>query len=153
MRYKTRFTNNWYQSQVFISCLYSMWLDFRIKEKWFLDGIGFTPRMHILLVCSKWPKTSAVQTQPEPDNPVKPPDDNPIPARTEGPIGRWWVSVLKNRHRRVEWRVRISKTRVTQTWSELQKNPAKSWKNKLDPARSWPDLARSRPDPAISGGI
>ena len=57
MRYKTRFSNNWYQSQVFISCLYSVWLDFRIKEKWFLDDIGFTPRMHILLVCSKCPKT------------------------------------------------------------------------------------------------
>ena len=57
MRYKTRFTNNWYQNQVFISCLYIMWFDFRIKEKWFLDDIRFTPRMHILLVCSKWPKT------------------------------------------------------------------------------------------------
>ena len=38
MRYKTRFYNNWYQSQVFISWLYNMWLDFRIKEKRFLGG-------------------------------------------------------------------------------------------------------------------
>ena len=44
----------------------------------------------------------AVQTRPKPDNPAKPPDDNPIPARTEGPVGRRRVSVLKNRHRRVE---------------------------------------------------
>ena len=87
-----------------------------------------------------------VQIQPKPDNPVKPPDDNSIQAQTEGPVGRRRVSVLKNRHWRVEWQVRISKTRATRTRPKLQKNPAKSWKNKLDPARS-------RPDPAISGGI
>ena len=61
----------------------------------------------------------AVQTRPEPDNPIKPLDDNPIPARTEGPVSRRRVSVLKNRHRRVEWRVRISKTRATRTRPEL----------------------------------
>ena len=48
------------------------------------------------------PRARAVQTRPKPDNPAKPPDDNPIPARTEGPVGRRRVSVLKNRHRRVE---------------------------------------------------
>ena len=30
---KPDLTNNWYQSQVFISWLYSMWLNFRIKVK------------------------------------------------------------------------------------------------------------------------
>ena len=71
-------------------------------------------------------RTRAVQTQPKPDNPAKPPDDNSIPARTEGPVGRRRVSVLKNRHRRVKWRVHISKTRATQTRPELQKNLARS---------------------------
>ena len=71
-------------------------------------------------------RTRAVQTQPKPDNPAKPPDDNPIPARTEGPVSRRRVSVLKNRHRQVEWRVHISKTRATRTWLELQKNLARS---------------------------
>ena len=61
------------------------------------------------------PLTRAVQTRPEPDNPAKPPDDNPILAQTEGPVGRRQVSVLKNRHPRVEWWVRISKTRATRT--------------------------------------
>ena len=32
--------------------------------------------------------TRVVQTRSEPNNPTKPPDDNPIPARTEGPVGR-----------------------------------------------------------------
>ena len=32
--------------------------------------------------------TRVVQTRSEPNNPAKPPDDNPIPARTEGPVGR-----------------------------------------------------------------
>ena len=70
----------------------------------------------------------AVQTRPEPDNPAKPPDDNPIPAQTEGPVGRRRVSVLKNRHRRVEWRVRISKTRATRTdrsYKKIRPNPKK----------------------------
>ena len=71
-------------------------------------------------------RTRAVQTQPKPDNPAKPPDDNPIPARTEGPVSRRRVSVLKNRHRQVEWRVHISKTWATRTWLELQKNLARS---------------------------
>ena len=43
-------------------------------------------------------------SRPEPDNPAKLPDDNPIPARTEGPVGQRRVSVLKNRQWRVEWR-------------------------------------------------
>ena len=71
----------------------------------------------------------AVQTRPEPDNPAKPPDSNPILARTEGPVGRRRVSVLKNRHRRVEWRVRISKTRATQTdrsYKKIRPNPVKT---------------------------
>ena len=74
-------------------------------------------------------KTRAVQTRPKPDNPAKPPDDNPIPARTEGLVGRRRVSVLKNRHRRVEWRVRISKTRATRTdrsYKKIRPNPAKT---------------------------
>ena len=37
-----------------------------------------------------------VQTRLEPDNLAKPPDANPIPARTEGPVGRRRVPVLKN---------------------------------------------------------
>ena len=71
----------------------------------------------------------AVQTRPKPDNPAKSPDDNPIPARTEGPVGRRQVSVLKNRHRWVEWRVRISKTRATRTdrsYKKIRPNPAKT---------------------------
>ena len=91
-------------------------------------------------------KSRAVQTQPKPDNLAKPLDANLIPTRTEGPVGRWWVSVLKNRHRWVEWQVYTYKTRATWTKQELQKNPAKSCKNKLDPTRS-------RLDPAKSSGI
>ena len=71
----------------------------------------------------------AVQTRPEPDNPAKPPDDNPILAQTEGPISRRRVSILKNRHRRVEWRVRISKTRATRTdrsYKKIRPNPTKT---------------------------
>ena len=56
----------------------------------------------------------AVQTRPKPDNLAKPPNDNPILAQTEGPVGRRRVSILKNRHWQVEWRVHISKTRATQ---------------------------------------
>ena len=58
-------------------------------------------------------KSRAIQTQPKPDNLAKPLDANPIPTRTEGPVGRWWVSVLKNRHQWVEWRVYTYKTRAT----------------------------------------
>ena len=58
-------------------------------------------------------KSRAVQTRSEPKNPTKPPDADLILAQTEGPIGRQWVSVLKNRHWRVEWWVCISKTRAT----------------------------------------
>ena len=61
----------------------------------------------------------AVQTWSKPDDPAKPPKDNLILAQTEGPVGRQRVSVLKNWHRRVEWRVRISKTRATRTRPEL----------------------------------
>ena len=71
----------------------------------------------------------AVQTRPEPDDPAKLPKDNSISARTEGPVGRRRVSVLKNRHRQVEWRVRISKTRATRTdrsYKKIRLNPAKT---------------------------
>ena len=80
--------------------------------------------------------TRAIQTRPKPDNPAKPPDDNSIPARTEGPVGRRRVSVLKNRHQRVEWRVRISKTRATRTdrsYKKIRPNPAKT-------SQIWRDL-------------
>ena len=72
----------------------------------------------------------------EPNNLTKSPDDDLIPTRTKGPVGRWQVSVLKNRHQRVEWRVCISKTRATRTRLELQNNPAKSCKT----SQIWPDL-------------
>ena len=64
----------------------------------------------------------------EPNNLTKSPNDDLIPTRTKGPVGQWRVSILKNRHQRVEWRVCISKTRATRTRLELQNNPAKSYK-------------------------
>ena len=89
--------------------------------------------------------TKAVQTRPEPNNSAKPHDGNPILARTEGSVGRWWVSVLKNRHRRVEWQVCFSKTGATQTRPELYKKSGQTCKIKPDPPRFRPDLARSQP--------
>ena len=95
------------------------------------------------------PLTRAVQTRPEPDNPAKPPDDNPIPARTEGPVGRRQVSVLKNRHRRVEWWVRISKTRATRTdrsYKKIRPNPTKTSQIRLYLV----GFSQIRPNPTIS---
>ena len=98
-------------------------------------------RIHVR--CLNWDQRLGLS---KPDQSPKTRPNRPTSTRTEGPVGRWWVSVLKNRHRLVEWWVCISKTWATQTRLELQKYPAKSRKNKPDPARSQPDLARSRPD-------
>ena len=63
----------------------------------------------------------AVQTRSKSDNPAKPPEANPILARTKGPVDRWRVSILKNRHRRDKWRVCFSKTQATRTQLDLYK--------------------------------
>ena len=69
----------------------------------------------------------------------------PDSGLTEGSIGRRRVSVLKNRHRRVEWQVCFSKTGATQTRPELYKKSGQTCKIKPDPPRFRPDLARSQP--------
>ena len=66
--------------------------------------------------------------------------NRPTPTRTEGPIGRRWVSVFKNQHRQVEWRVCFSKTQATQTRPKPYKKSGQICKNKPDPMRSQPNL-------------
>ena len=95
----------------------------------------------------------AIQTRPEPDNPIKPFDDNPIP----GPNRRSYQSVTGFHSQKPTPTGQVVGSHLQNPCNPNPtgaiKNPAKSWKNKLDPVRSRPDLARSRPDPAISGGI
>ena len=119
-----------------------------------LNEVSMLPNLIVsyyisMIIVSTWKLyiIKVVQTWPKPDNLAKPPDADPILAQTEGLLGRRRVSILKNQHQRVEWRVCISKTR------ETQKYLAKSYKNKPDPAISRLNLARSQPDPARSVGI
>ena len=97
--------------------------------------------------------TRFVRTQPKPGNLVKPPDTNPILVRTEGPVSQQRVSVFKNQHLRVKWRVCFSKTQATWTRLESYKKSGQIYKNKPNPARSRLDLVRSRRDPVRFGGI
>ena len=95
----------------------------------------------------------AVQTWPELDNLAKPPDADPILARTKGPVDRWRVPVLKNWHGESSGRFASPKLEQPELNRSCTKNLAKSWKIKLDPMRSWPYLVRSQPNPTRSSGI
>ena len=68
-----------------------------------------------------------VQTWPEPNNPAKSLDGDPIPIQIEGLVGRRRVFVLKNWHRQVEWQVCFSKNRATRTRPELYKKSGQTY--------------------------
>ena len=78
----------------------------------------------------------AVQTRPKPDNLAKPPNDNPIPAQTEGPVGRsaGFYSQKPTLASRVAGSHLQNPSNPTRL--ELKKNLTKSCKNKPDLALS-----------------
>lgn len=70
----------------------------------------------------------AVQTQLEPKNPTKLPDF----TQTEGLVGHRRVSIFKNQHQQVEWRVSFSKlelpnpTKLYTKSNQIQQDQANS---------------------------
>ena len=91
-------------------------------------------------------------SRPEPDNPAKPPETTRFRPESKVQLVGGGFPFSKTDTGGSSGGSHLQNP-TNPNRPELQKNPAKSYKNKPDPARSQPNLERSRPDPTISSGI